>query len=70
MRAARLCVQSLRASGREGVRGVGVRLRGRFATEATVYTAHILTTLGVVLLNVGAQIFFQPSAVSTENIFC
>lgn len=37
-----------------------------FATEGTVCCVHILTTLGVVFLKVGAQIFSQPSAVSTE----
>lgn len=46
-----------------------MRLCGYFATEGTVYRAHILTTLGVVFLNVGEQIFFQPSTVSTELTF-
>lgn len=47
-----------------------MRLCGYPATEGTVYSgAHILTTLSVVFLNVGAQIFFQPSAVSTELTF-
>lgn len=39
---------------------------GHFATEETVCRAHILTTLRVVSPNVSGQIFFQPSAVSTE----
>lgn len=39
------------------------------ATEGTVYRAHVLTTLAAVFLNVGVQIFFQPSAVSTELTF-
>lgn len=34
-----------------------------------MYWAHILTTLSVVFLNVGVQIFFQPSTVSTELAF-
>jgi len=44
-------------------------LCGYFATEGTVFSAHILTTLSVVFLNVSAQIFFQPSTVSTEWTF-
>lgn len=44
-------------------------LRGYFATEGTVCRTHILTTLSVVFLNVGVQIFFQPSTVSTELTF-
>lgn len=46
-----------------------MRLCGHFETEGTVYRPHILTTLTVVLLNVSGQIFFQPSAVSTELTF-
>lgn len=46
-----------------------MRLCGYFATEGTVYWTYILTTLGVVFLNVGSQIFLQPSAVSTERTF-
>lgn len=46
-----------------------MRLCGYFATEGTVCRAHIPTTLAAVFLNVGAQIFFQPSAVSTERTF-
>lgn len=34
-----------------------------------MYAAHILTTLGVVFLNVSVQIFFYPSAVSTQLTF-
>lgn len=49
--------------------GVQVKLCGYFATEGTVYRAHILTTLRLVFLNVSAQIFFQPSTVSTELTF-
>lgn len=49
--------------------GGGGGLCGYFATEGTVYRAHILTTLSVVFLNVGVQIFFQPSTVSTERTF-
>lgn len=47
----------------------GVRPCGHFATEGTVSGARVLTTLGAVFLNVGVQIFFQPSAVSTELTF-
>lgn len=43
--------------------------RGRLATEGTVSGARSPTTLGAVLPNVGGQIFFQPSTVSTELTF-
>lgn len=46
-----------------------MRRRGRAATEATVSGADVLTTLGAVFLQAGVQIFFQPSAVSTELTF-
>lgn len=75
MHAARLCVQSLWVRGiewrgeEEEEGGAQVRRCGYFATEGTVYRTPILTALSVVFLNVGAQIFFQPSTVSTELTF-
>lgn len=62
-----ICVRKVWVSGEGG--GVQVRLCGHFATEGTVYRARIQTALSVVLLNVSGQIFFQPSAVSTQLTF-
>lgn len=71
----RVCVCKVCECGGGGRRrrkggGVQVRLCGYPATEGTVYRGtRILTTLSVVFLSVGAQIFFQPSTVSTERTF-
>lgn len=70
MRAARLSVQSLWASGGLGEWGRSGDAVWIFCNRGnSVRGAHILTTLSVVFLNVGVQIFLYPSAVSTQLTF-
>lgn len=70
MRAARLSVQSLWASGGLGEWGRSGEAVWIFCNRGnSVRGAHILTTLSVVFLNVGVQIFLYPSAVSTQLTF-
>lgn len=70
MRAARLSVQSLWVSGGLGEWGRSGEAVWIFCNRGnSVRGAHILTTLSVVFLNVGVQIFLYPSAVSTQLTF-